>query len=137
MRRFGTSAVSEPWTVAQREVLAAERRLYDAMSAKDFTALEQVLHPDLSYVHSTAVVETRTGYLTGVAAGLYEYGPIASRDARVRVDGDTAVSYGIVAMNVGAAGQPKDLLHLIYTLVWARQDGRWRLLVRQATRLPE
>jgi ketosteroid isomerase-like protein len=137
MRRFGAVAVSEPWTAAQREILAAERALYDAMSAKDFAAQERILHPDLSYVHSTAVVETRTAYLAGVAAGLYDYGAIASRDVRIRIDGDTAVSYGIVDMHVAAEGEPKELLHLIYVLAWARHEGRWRLLLRQATRMPQ
>ena len=42
------------------EILEAERSLYQAMIRKDFATLEQILSPDLVYIHSTAVAETRT-----------------------------------------------------------------------------
>ena len=121
---------------AAGEVAAAEQALYRAMIAKDYAALRGILHPDLAYLHSTAVVETREAYLDGVARGLYDYGSIASRGVRIRVDGDTAVMNGVVDMTVAAAGLPKDLIHLLFALVWVRHDGRWCLYYRQATRMP-
>lgn len=122
---------------ARGEVAAAERALYRAMVARDFVALGEMLAPDLVYVHSTAVAESRDQYLAGVAAGLYEYESVDSRDPRIRIDGDTAVIDGVVDMRVGETGQPKALLHLLFALVWVRHGGRWRLYYRQATRMPD
>ena len=118
-------------------VAAAERELYQAMMGRDFAAMDAILAEDLVYVHSTAVAETREAYLAGVAAGWYEYESIASRSPRIRIAGDMAAIDGIVDMRVGETGRPKDLLHLLFTLVWVHRDGRWQLYYRQATRMPD
>ncbi len=126
-------AAADP--AARSEVIDAEKALYRAMIGRDFPALEAMLRPDLIYIHSTAVAESREAYLAGVAQGLYEYGSIASRDVRIRIDGDTAVMDGVVDMSVAAAGAPKEMTHLLFALVWVREGGKWRLYFRQATRI--
>ena len=120
---------------ARGAIVDVERALYRAMIEKDFGALGEILAPDLVYVHSTAVAETRDEYLAGVAAGRYEYESIGSRDPRIRIDGNTAIIDGVVDMRVGETGQPKEMLHLLFALVWMKQGGRWRLYHRQATRI--
>lgn len=117
------------------EVLRAERDLYRAQVARDRDALRGLLAPDLVYVHSTAVAETREQYLDGVARGLYEYESIGSRDTRVRVHGDTAFIDGICDMRVGAHGGPAALLHLLFVLAFVRRDGKWLLVHRHAVRV--
>src|SRR2546428_4431285 len=92
---------------ATGEILEAERSLYQAMIRKDFAALEQILSPDLVYIHSTAVAETRSEYLAGVAAGLYEYESIASRETRVSVHGEVALINGVVDMAGGGGRRPE------------------------------
>jgi ketosteroid isomerase-like protein len=121
---------------AEKEILAAEAALYRAMIAKDFPALEKVLSVDLVYMHSTGVAETKAEYLAGVARGLYDYEAINSRDATIRGHGDVAIMHGIVDMSVSETGKPRDLIHLLFTLVWVRESGTWRLSLRQATRIP-
>ena len=116
-------------------ILQGERDLYRAMIAQDFAALERILSPDLVYVHSTAVAETKQEYLQGVAKGLYEYEHITTRGARVRVRGDVAIVDGICDMKVGKGKQPKDLIHLLFVLVWVRDGDAWRLEHRHATRM--
>lgn len=118
-----------------REILQAERDLYRAMIVQDFAALERILSPDLVYVHPTAVAETKEEYLQGVATGLYEYDDITTRGARVRVLGDVALVDGICDMKVGKGKQPKDRIHLLFVLVWARDGDAWRLEHRHATRM--
>ena len=121
--------------VAAQQVLQAERDLYRAMIAPDFAALERILAPDLVYVHSTAVAETKQEYLQGVAKGLYEYEDITTRATHVRVRGDVALVDGICDMKVGKGKQPKDLIHLLFVLVWVRDGAVWRLEHRHATRI--
>lgn len=123
-------------SAATTEIERVERALYDAMIAKDFAMLEHLLDPELAYVHSTAVTETRSRYLAGVARGAYEYETIAMPGARIRVHGPLATIDGVCEMRVGAAGAPKDALRLQVILVWRKTGDHWRLLYRQATRLP-
>ena len=120
----------------ENEIRAAEAALYRAMIAKDFPALEQILSADLVYMHSTGVTETKAEYLAGVAQGLYDYAAINSRDVTIRVHDSVAVMNGIVDMSVSETGKPRDLIHLLFTLVWVRELGTWRLALRQATRIP-
>lgn len=125
----------DPGTEA--EVRRAERALYDAMVARDFAAFERLLAPDLVYVHSTAVAESRAEYLAGVAQGLYEYESVASRGVRVRGDGAIVLMDGVCDMRVGAKGQAPQVIHLLFVLVWSKTPSGWRLLHRHATRMPD
>jgi hypothetical protein len=100
-------------------------------------AIAPMLAADLRYLHSTGVAETRSEYLAGVAERLYEYGRIDSRDTRWTVSGDLVVEDGIVDMTVSAHGAPKQLIHLLFCLVWRREGGALKLLYRQATRIPD
>ena len=118
------------------ELLAAERALYDAMIALDYDALKHILSPNLVYVHSTGVAESKDRYLAALAEGLYEYETIASHDNRLRVEGNVAILNGVVDMVVGARARPKDLIHLVFVLIWVKADDRWQLEFRQATRIP-
>ena len=40
-------------------------------------------------------------------------------------------------MTVSAKGAPKTLIQLLFCLVWRREGAQWKLLYRQATRIPE
>jgi ketosteroid isomerase-like protein len=114
----------------------AEQALYRAMVAQDFSDLEALLADGLSYVHSTGVMESKRGYLAGVANGLYDYERIQSHDVITCAHGDIAVQTGTVEMSVGARGQPREVLRLLFTLLWTRTTGGWQLSRRQATRIP-
>ena len=120
----------------KHEIAAAEQTLYRAMIAQDLPALDAVLADDVVYVHSTAVAETKDGYLTGVRNGLYEYGSIESDAATVSIHGGVAVQTGRSRMSVGARDQPKAPITLLVTWVWKREAQGWRLWRRHATRVP-
>ena len=51
------------------DIAAAERALYRAMIARDLAALDAMLADDAVYIHSTAVGESKQGYLDGVRGG--------------------------------------------------------------------
>jgi ketosteroid isomerase-like protein len=118
-----------------QDVRCAERALYDAMIARDFAALERILDPDLAYVHSTAVTESKKEYLAGVLRGLYEYEHIETPDARIRVYGQVALIDGVCDMRVGVTGAPKESIRLLFVLVWRNTGDGWRLVHRHATRI--
>jgi len=120
----------------REQILERERALYRAQIAGDVEALTPMLDDGLVYIHSTGVGETKQEYLAGVADGLYEYGSIESRDPRLQVFADVAILNGLVDMTVSAHGAAKRLIHLVFCLVWIRQDETWRLDFRQATRIP-
>jgi hypothetical protein len=123
-------------TTLRQQILERERALYRAQVAGSVEELKPMLGADLVYIHSTGVAESKEDYLAGVADGLYEYGSIESRDTRLQVFADLAIMNGIVDMTVSAHGAAKQLIHLLFCLVWVRQNGAWLLDFRQATRMP-
>jgi hypothetical protein len=123
--------MSDTQVIANRE-----SELYRAMLAFDYPALDGLLSDEVSYVHSTAVVETKAEYFAGMRGGLYEYGAIDILSARTRMFDGVAMTTGVMDMQVGANGSVKGTIRLQHVLIWRQEAGTWRLLLRQATRIP-
>ena len=121
---------------ARDDVRTAETRRFAAMSAGDLDTLASFLADDLTYTHSSGRVENKKEYLDSLRAGRLKYLSIAPEVTDVRVFGDAAVSTGRSAMKVSNGGQESSF-RIVFTDVWARRDGRWRMVAWQATRLPE
>jgi hypothetical protein len=113
-----------------------ESELYKAMLAFDYPALDGLLSDEVSYIHSTAVVETKAEYFAGMRRGLYEYGAIEILGTRARMFDGVAMTTGVMDMLVGANGSVKGTIRLQHVLIWRQEAGIWRLLLRQATRIP-
>jgi len=130
-------ATTDPTPQLTAQIALLERGLYRAQVAGNVEGIEPFLSADLRYLHSTGVAETRSEYLAGVADRLYEYGRIESRGVRLNVSEDLAIQDGVVDMTVSAHGARKTLIHLLFCLVWRREGAQWKLLYRQATRIPD
>jgi hypothetical protein len=113
-----------------------EAELYRAMLAFDYTALDGLLSDEVSYIHSTGVVETKAEYFAGLRQGLYEYGDITIPSGQTRLFDGVAMTTGVMEMLVGAKGSAKGTIRLQHVLIWRREASTWRLLLRQATRIP-
>jgi hypothetical protein len=123
--------MSDTQVIADRE-----SELYKAMLAFDYPALDGLLSDEVSYIHSTAVVETKAEYFAGMRRGLYEYGAIEILGTRARMFDGVAMTTGVMDMLVGANGSVKGTIRLQHVLIWRQEAGIWRLLLRQATRIP-
>ena len=115
---------------AVREV---EDRRIKALVDDDFATLEAILADDLTYTHSSALVDTKASYLEALKTGKTKYVSVDRGTPAVRVYGPTAVLTGTADMVL--RGQP-DTIRLRYTLVYAKRDGRWQMVAWQSTRLP-
>ncbi len=122
---------------AVKAVADREAALYAAMIAADYATLNGILSAESTYVHSTGVVETKGDYLAALRRGLYEYGEIRRIKGLTRIFGGAAITCGVIDMLVGAEGGAKSVIRLQHVLVWVEEEGVWRLLLRQATRLPQ
>jgi hypothetical protein len=122
-----------------------EDRRYDAVVAGDFTAFEALCHPELTYTHSTAVVDSLESYLRKCHDGHYDYHSIEHPVSAVRIIGDTALVFGEMKADLTAGGVRKQLDNLSLRLssclrtppaVWTKLDGEWKLLAFQPTVKP-
>ena len=75
-------------TGAEADVLRADENRFEAMRKEDWNALEMALADDLTYVHSTARLESKAEHVGNLRAGKPHYRGIAPRDRKARVHGD-------------------------------------------------
>ena len=130
-----TALATEP-TATQADVLKADDRRFDAMRKGDWTALDAVLADDLTYVHSTARLESKAEHVGNLKAGKPNYRGIAPRDRRARVHAGVGVVNGLSEMHVENAGKEQRFT-VRYLAVYAKSGDSWRMIAWQSTRVPD
>ena len=120
--------MSDTQTITELE----ERRL-SAMVAADGDALDGILADDLTYVHTTAAIDTKESLTDGLASGRLNYESITPTvDRQIRFHGDCAIVRGQARVHVNG-----NHFTLEYTVVYVKPNADWRMTSWHATRLPE
>jgi ketosteroid isomerase-like protein len=117
-------------------VLAADDQRFEAMRKENWPALEASLADELTYVHSTARLESKAEHVSNLKAGKPHYRGIAPRDRVVRVRGEVGIVNGISEMHVENAGKEQRFT-VRYLAVYAKSGGAWRMIAWQSTRVPD
>ena len=122
---------------AEQQVLQAVKDRFAAMVKGDRAALEKLLADDLTYTHSTALLETKEQFIKSVTSGTIDYVSIvpSESDSKVRVNGDTAIVTGVAAVNVIDTGKDRKI-RIRYTTVYGNRGGSWLLQAWQSTVIP-
>lgn len=118
------------------DVIAAETARADALIRADYDAVERLLGDDLTYTHSTSVLDTKAAFLESLRSGRLRYQQVQHEEPKVRVLGDVGIinsTVRIVAVNRGQENRN----HLRVTIVYAKRDGRWQMVAWQSTRIPQ
>ncbi len=116
------------------KALDAERM--DAMVAGDLETLGRILADDMSYVHTSAAIDTKSSIMESIGNGRLNYQKMAARNVEVRDYGDAAVVRGEADVEVTSGGS--DLtFSLEFTEVYVNGDAGWQMVAWQSTRLPE
>jgi hypothetical protein len=129
--------VSAQMGKAEQQVLQSEKDRFAAMVKGDRAALEKLLSDDLTYTHSTALLENKEQFLKSVTSGNIDYVSIvpSETDWKVRVNGNTAIVNGIAAVNVIDTGKDRKI-RIRFTTVQANRGGAWQLQAWQSTVVP-
>jgi uncharacterized protein (TIGR02246 family) len=128
-------AATGRWASAQEHPAEkADRARFEAMIKADTAALTELLSPDLTYVHSSGVLESRDEYVEAIRSGKYKYKKVDLEDVKVRAYGDTALVSGKATIDVNSAGNDVHSV-LRFLDVWVKQDGKWRMAAWQSTKL--
>ena len=112
-------------------VTQAVADLTKAMLEADKAKLEALVADQLSYGHSGGVVQDKTVFVDVIASKKTVYKSINLTDMKVNVVGNDAIvrhTWDSVSESDGKSNTS----HIGVLQVWAKQDGKWRLLARQA-----
>ena len=131
MPPIGTAA-----TGVEADVLRADDRRFEAMRRGDWAGLDAALADDLTYVHSTARLESKAEHSANLRAGKPHYRGIAPRERHARVHGGVGIVNGISEMHVERDGKEQRFT-VRYLAVYQKAGEQWRMIAWQSTRQPD
>lgn len=118
-----------------KNVAAAVEDLKTAIISADRDLLENIASDKLVYGHSGGKVQNKAEFVEEIVSLIpNDYLTIDLADQTIMVSGNTAVVRHIYSSDYLSDGVPGSL-RIGNVLVWQEQDGKWKLLARQAYRL--
>jgi ketosteroid isomerase-like protein len=119
---------------AEKDVLAALEAWKQACIHKDKAAFDKIYHSDLTYGHSSGLMENKAQAIQHMIESKTAYVGIDFADTAVRVYGNAALVTGKTTIHEKTAdGKMVDVnLSVLYTLLKGPQG--WQMVARQATR---
>lgn len=120
----------------EKEIATIEQQNAEALVRGDTSALERIWAPDLVITASNNSIRTGAEVLGFVKSGQMKLTKLDRRVERIVVYGEVAVAMGEETfVPAGGDGAGKTLGRR-YADVYLEENGRWRLIARQATLIP-
>jgi ketosteroid isomerase-like protein len=120
---------------SEKEILALEDKRLSAMIARDFKALEAMVHEQLAYTHSSGVVDGKASWLESMRSGKVKYKSASCTERKVRLFGDVALTTGRASIEADIGGQAKSL-RLLFLNAWVKTPQGWKFVAWQSTPMP-
>lgn len=130
-----SSSVVFAQTKDEQSVIAAVDKLKNAMVSGERNALQEVAASDLSYGHSGGKIEDKATFVESIASGKSDFVTIDLKNQTVKITGKTAIVRHELHATTNDGGKAGEV-HLGIMLVWQKQGKEWKLLARQAYKLP-
>jgi ketosteroid isomerase-like protein len=122
-------------TKEEKEVASAIEVFKKGVISADESLLKSITADDLVYGHSSGKVQDKAEFIAEIVSKLPAYLSIGMTDQTIRISGNTAVVrhiYSAETTNNGTPGHVK----IGNMMIWQKQHGKWKLLARQAYKLP-
>lgn len=120
----------------EKAVAAAVEKLRKAMIAADKATLESLSAEDLSYGHSSGLVENKAQFVDQFVTGKTVFlDNLTFSNQTIRIAGDAAIVRHRLTADTNNNKVPGKV-DIIILMVWQKQNGEWKLLARQAAKLP-
>jgi ketosteroid isomerase-like protein len=119
----------------EKAVEAAVEKLRKAMIAADKAALESLTAEELSYGHSSGLIEDKAAFINQFVTGKSVFKTIALSDQSIKISGNTAIVRHRLIGDTNNNNVPGKV-DILVLLVWQKQNGEWKLLARQAAKIP-
>jgi len=125
-------------THAQSSVTEIETsigNLNTAMISRDKSTLEKLTADELSYGHSTGLVQNKTEFVNDILSGPNKFTRIDIANQTVTMANDVAIVRNTSSISLTNKELPNEL-KIGILMIWKKQGGHWKLLARQGYKLP-
>jgi ketosteroid isomerase-like protein len=119
----------------ERAVAAAVEALRKAMIDPDKGTLEKLTLDELSYGHSSGQLQGKTEFVETLTSGKSDFVTIDLSEQTIKIVGHTAIVRHHLSATTNDGGKP-GTVKLSILLVWVKEKGEWKLLARQAVKIP-
>ncbi|HEY2350339.1 MAG TPA: nuclear transport factor 2 family protein [Puia sp.] len=121
--------------MSNKEIESSVERLNKAMITPDKSALDMLTAEELSYGHSTGVVQNKSEFIKDILSGPVKFSRIDNADQRTTATDNTATVRNICSIKGTRDGAPLDL-KIGILMIWVKKGDGWKLLARQGYKLP-
>jgi len=105
-----------------------------AMLANDRGQFEALCADQMSYGHSGGRIETKKQFIDDATSGKSVWKFLNLSDQSIQTVGNNAIVRNILTGDLESGGKITPI-KIGILMVWQKQDGRWKLLARQAYKL--
>ncbi|MEO5783299.1 MAG: nuclear transport factor 2 family protein [Ginsengibacter sp.] len=116
----------------QTEVMIRMLALRNALINKDSVALDDVLAGDVSYGHTSGLIQTKSQLIRSVISKEQDYQNIIPSDMQIRIYDNTGVVTMKTTVIMNYQGKPLNM-DMYITLVWVKKN-KWQLVARQSVK---
>ena len=110
--------------------------LIDLMINPDSAGLAGIVHDSVVYVHSSGTVRDKEGFVDEFMKGWTMIRSIEIRDQQITITGNHAIVRHRMIADLDKPGGPPQF-DIIILMVWMQDSqGDWKLLARQAAKIP-
>ena len=117
------------------KIIALDKERMQAMADKDIAKLNNLICKDLIYTHSSARLDTKQSLIGAMESGATVYTSVVPSDVVAQDLGNVVVLTGAAQISVSANGTPNSF-GVRFTDVYQNQNGAWRMVAWQSTKLP-
>ena len=120
----------------EKAVAATVEKLRKAMIAADKATLESLVMDELSYGHSSGLVENKAEFVDEFVTGKTVFlDNLTFSDQTIKLAGDAAIVRHRLMGDTNNNNVPGKV-DIIILMVWKKNKGEWKLLARQAAKIP-
>lgn len=117
-------------------VAEAIEKLRNVMVNPDSAILASLASDELVYVHSSGTVRDKQGFIDEFMKGWTVFTSVKLLDQTIKITGENAIVRHRLVADANIPGYPP-VIDIIILMVWRKEDGQWKMLARQAAKLPE
>ena len=119
-----------------KDVEASVDALNKAMISQDKSMLEKLTADELSYGHSTGLIENKLEFEKNILTGTDKFNTIENSNQHIQIADNFAIVRCISAIKGTNNGAILDL-KIGLLMVWVKRSDGWKLLARQGYKLPQ
>ena len=120
---------------AEKEVEAKVEALRLALIDPTEANLKALSSENLSYGHSSGKLENQSQFIEALVSGVSDFASITFKDQTIQMEKDIAIVRHKLAADITDGGVSNSI-EIGVMLVWHKEKGQWKLLARQAYKLP-